>query len=85
MLIGISRNPHAHHCAEEKRTPCSSENWVQSDTCYRLICDIHDDVVQIWHLNAGEFGRSDRLCTPCVEFGRYLGEIFLSHNEYVNY
>jgi hypothetical protein len=72
-------------CADEKLTPCSSENWVQCDRCYKLICDIHDEVVQVWHLNAGEFGRSDRLCRPCVEFGRYLGESFLSHNEYVNH
>jgi len=72
-------------CADDKRTPCSPGDWVQCKKCYRLVCDVHDDVVEIFHLNMGEFGSSDRLCRSCVEFGRYLGEIFLSHNEYTNY
>ena len=72
-------------CADEKLTPCSPENWVQCDTCYKLICDVHDDVVQVWHQGAGEYGPSDRLCRGCVDLGRYLGEIFWSHNEYTNY
>ncbi len=72
-------------CADEKLSPCSLKDWVQCKRCHRLICDVHDEVVEIFHSNADEFGSSDRLCRPCVDFLRYLGEIFLSHNEYTNY
>jgi hypothetical protein len=72
-------------CSPDKRTPCTPKDWVQCDRCNKLICDVHGEVIQIWHLFASNYGDYDRLCRPCVELGRYLGDIFLSHNEYANY
>jgi hypothetical protein len=72
-------------CADEKLTPCSSKDWLQCDRCYKLICEVHAQLFQVFQQRGGEFGRSDMICGTCLEFGCSVGEISRGEDyEYTN-
>jgi hypothetical protein len=62
-------------CSDEKLTPSSSKDRVQCDKCYKLVCEVHDELFQVFQQRCGEYGRSDMICGACLEFGRSQAEI----------
>jgi hypothetical protein len=74
-------------CADDKLTPCSSKDRVQCDKCFKYVCEVHDDeLIQVFHLESGEYGRSDMICRSCFNFGRYMGDITTRReNEYTHF
>ena len=76
----------APECADEKLTPCSSNDWAQCDKCFKLVCEVHDELFQVFHLESGEYGRSDMICRSCFDLGCYMGDIMTGDdNEYTHY
>jgi hypothetical protein len=71
-------------CSDEKLTPCSSSDWAQCDKCYKLVCEVHDELFQIWHWDAVDVGPWDMICKRCLEICQDNGDIYLTQYEHTN-
>jgi hypothetical protein len=53
---------------------------------HKLVCEVHDELLQVFHLESGECGRSDMIWRSCFDFGCYMGDIMTGDdNEYTHY
>jgi hypothetical protein len=48
-------------------TPCSEENWVQCDRCYRYICEKHDYLTDVERQGTNPNRGFVRLCQRCMK------------------